>query len=601
MTVNTSTGLSINPKGNQGVKDLAKSKPSGAIGRAFAFAEKVHAKQKRADGEPYFNHVLATAETLQGWHLDEPTIVGGLLHDSVEDAGIALEKIKEEFGEEVSFLVDGVTKLGRIKFRGAKTKVENMRKMILALSQDLRVVFIKLADRSHNMKTLGALPPQKQKRIAMETDEIYAPLAYRLGMQNLSGELHDLSFPYLHPQEDRWLQETTIELYENRRKYLEKIQPIVEATLKEHHIKPIAIDFRAKRRSSLYRKLLRHDMDIERIYDLVAMRIVVKSIAECYAALGLIHEKWRPLPGRIKDYIAMPKPNSYRSLHTTVIGPEDKKIEIQIRTQEMHEENENGIAAHWVYQQKKKDKDVLSPQELTKEIRWVQQLRNWLASHPQWRGELASHRGRSGQEKLFGKDQKSGGFLQAMKVDFFQDRIFAISPRGDVMDLPFGATPVDFAYHIHSEVGHTCAGAKVNDQLVPLDHKLKSGDVVQILTQKNKKPSEDWLKFVKTSIARNHIKSVLREKGQFAKRAKMPTKAELRIVVEDRVGLIKDISTVIARSHMSIITFRAYDPAGSKFPVDKIEISSTDRGKIEKLILKLKKIRGVREVSYKLI
>ncbi len=563
------------------IKELRRGDPTGLVARAFLFSEKAHGSQKRKSGDPYFRHVLATAEILAEWHLDDATIAAGLLHDTVEDTGVNLETIQKEFGEEVAFLVDGVTKLGRIKYRGVEGKVENLRKMILALSQDLRVIFIKLADRLHNMRTLAVLPPEKQRRVALETDEIYAPLAYRLGMQNLSGELQDLSFPYLYPEEYRWLLRATKEQYEKRLAYLKSIKPQVEKLLKQHNIHPIAIDFRAKRYGSLYKKLLRHDMDIEKIYDLVAMRIVVGAIPECYAVLGVLHEHWPPLPGRIKDYVAMPKPNGYRSLHTTLIGPEKKIIEFQIRTKDMHEENEYGIAAHWLYEQKKKG-EVVSAKKMTEEVRWVQQLKNWM-------------------ERFRGEQSDPQDFLRSMKIDFFRDRIFAITPMGEVIDLPVGATPVDFAYHIHSEVGNTCVGAKVNNELVPLDHKLQSGNLVEIITQKNKKPSEDWLKFVKTSIARDHIRSALRAKNQLARSARLPTKAELKIVVEDRVGLIKDISTTTARSHIHILNFEMKNHAGSRFPVDRVEIGTTDKRKIEKLILKLKNIKGVREVGYKLI
>ncbi len=357
------------------VKEFAKKNPESLIGRAYAFAEKAHTGQKRKSGEPYFNHALATAEILQSWHMDEATVAAGLLHDTVEDTGVPLETIKKEFGEEVAFLVDGVTKLGHIKYRdnaalaekgrgktGALTaaalateqsKAENLRKMILALSQDLRVVFIKLADRLHNMQTLAALPPAKQKRVALETDEIYASLAYRLGMHNVSGELQDLAFPYLHPREYEWLLRAAKERFAERSKYLEKIKPQVKKLLKEHDIKPLDIEIRAKRYSSLYKKLLKRDMDIDRVHDLVAMRVIVETLPECYAALGVIHEAWPPLPRRIKDYIAMPKPNAYRSLHTTVIGPDGKRVEFQIRTKEMHDENEYGVAAHWIYKENK--------------------------------------------------------------------------------------------------------------------------------------------------------------------------------------------------------------------------------------------------------
>jgi len=291
------------------LKEIMKREPEGAVAKAYAFAEQAHRGQKRMSGEPYFSHVTATAGILCGWLMDNATVAAGLLHDTVEDTGTPLETIKREFGDEIAFLVDGVTKLGHAKYRGAEEKAENMRKMILALSQDLRVVFIKLADRLHNMRTLRALAPAKQKRIALETSEIYAPLAYRLGMYNLSGELEDLSFPYLLPKEHDWLIKTTKEQYEERLKYLKGIKPEVEALFKKHGIAPLAIDFRAKRYASLYKKLLRHNMDIATIHDLVAMRIIVETIPECYAVLGVIHEAWPPVPGRIKDSIAMPKPH----------------------------------------------------------------------------------------------------------------------------------------------------------------------------------------------------------------------------------------------------------------------------------------------------
>jgi GTP pyrophosphokinase len=561
------------------IKELVKQNPTGIIAKAYALAEKAHADQKRKTGEPYLNHPLATAGTLNDWHLDEATIAAGLLHDTVEDTSVPLETVKKEFGEEIAFLVDGVTKLGRIKYRGAENKVENLRKMILAISEDLRVVLIKLADRLHNMRTLQALPPVKQKRVAMETDEIYAPLAYRLGMHDLSGELEDLAFPYLHPQEYRWLLATTKEQYQSRLAYLEKMKPQVKKLLEEHDLKPHDIEIRAKRYASLYKKLLRRDMDIGKIHDLVAMRVIMETIPECYAALGVIHEAWPPVPRRIKDYIAMPKPNGYRSLHTTVIGPGDKTIEFQIRTKEMHDENEFGVAAHWLYDQNRRGERI-SGKKMAEEITWVQQLKNW-------------------QERFFGKEKDPEELIRAMKIDFFRDRIFAVTPRGDVIDLPRGATPVDFAYHIHSIVGNSCAGAKINGTLTPLDHPLRSGDVVEIIVQKGKKPSEDWLRFVKTDIARGHIKLALREKNAFAQTAKAPTHTELKITVETRVGLIKDISTAIARQHFTIMHFNTDHPKGGRFQFYHIEVSTTDKIKIEKLVVKLKKIKEVREISYK--
>lgn len=569
------------------IADLIKQNPHGLVARAYAFAEKAHQNQLRKNGEPYLQHPLATAETLAAWHMDDATIAAGLLHDTVEDTGTPLETIKKEFGAEVAFLVNGVTKLGRFKYRGedskkhdAKDQTENLRKMVLALSEDLRVIFIKLADRLHNMKTLAALPPAKQKRIALETDEIYAPLAYRLGMYNLSGELQDLAFPFLYPQEYEWLIAHTREQYEARHAYLETIKPDVERVLRKHDITPLGIEIRAKRYSSLYKKLLRRNMDMGRIYDMVALRIIVLTIPECYAALGVIHESWPPVPRRIKDYVAMPKPNGYRSLHTTVIGPEEKTIEIQIRTKDMHDEDQYGVAAHWLYKEKGSSK--ISGKKLAEELTWVQQLKTW-------------------QDHFSGQTTDAAEMLQAMKVDFFQHRIFAVSPRGDVVDLPAESTPVDFAYHVHSEVGDTCTSAKVNGILVPLDHKLKSGDVVQILTQKGKKPSEDWLRFAKTTIARDHIRMALRSRNKLIKGTKGPTHCELKLTVENRVGLIKDISAVIARNHIGILSFHSDDPKGNRYSFDKVEIQISEKTKIEKLIVKIKAISGVKEISYRLI
>jgi GTP pyrophosphokinase len=586
------------------IKEIAKKEPDSLIGRAYAFAEKAHAGQKRKSGEPYFNHSRAATEILRSWNLDDTTIAAGLLHDTVEDTGVPLETIKKEFGDEVAFLVDGVTKLGHIKYRetpvkgnGEKramakketakqateeTKAENLRKMVLALSQDLRVVFIKLADRMHNMQTLSSLPPAKQKRIALETDEIYASLAYRLGMHNVSGELQDLAFPYLHPREYEWLLGAAKERYAARMKYLEKIKPQVKKVLEDHDINPLDIEIRAKRYSSLYKKLLKRDMDIERVHDLVAMRIIVQTLPECYAALGVIHEAWPPLPRRIKDYIAMPKPNAYRSLHTTVIGPEGKRVEIQIRTKEMHDENEYGVAAHWLYKQKQNGAPAVSGKKLAQEIAWVQQLRNW-------------------QEHFAGNAENPEDFVRAMKIDFFTDRIFAITPRGDVIDLPVDSTPIDFAYHVHSEIGNAATGAKVNGVMSTLDHVLKSGDVVEIITQKGKKPSEDWLRFAKTTIAHDHIRMALRKKKLFGMSFNDPTHAELKMTVEDRVGLIKDISGSIAQLHIAIISFHTEPVLGKRFHINKVEIQSTDKKKIEKLIAKLRIVKGVKDISYRLI
>jgi GTP diphosphokinase / guanosine-3',5'-bis(diphosphate) 3'-diphosphatase len=570
------------------LRESLKTHPDTLIARAYAFAEKAHRAQKRRSGEPYFNHVVATAEILSQWHMDEATVAAGLLHDTVEDTGVPLETIRKEFGDEIAFLVDGVTKLGRLKYRGVESKAENMRKMVLALSQDLRVVFIKLADRMHNMHTLDALPPAKQKRIALETSEIYAPLAYRLGMYSVSGELEDIAFAYLSPKEYEWLKRTTEEQYAERLAYLESIKPAVEELLKKHEIKNFKIDFRAKRYSSLYKKLLKRNMDIGSVHDLVAMRVIVDTIPECYAVLGVIHEAWPPMPGRIKDYIALPKPNAYRSLHTTVIGPDEHLVEFQIRTREMHEESEYGVAAHWLYKEKDKRRGV-SPEKLAHDIAWVRQLREW-------------------QDRVFGSEGGDAegkvdaeNFLEAMKIDFFRHRIFVITPRGDVIDLPAGATPIDFAYHVHSELGDQATGARVNGILMPLDHELASGDMVEIVRQRGKKPSEDWLKFAKTEAARNHIRAALRAKDEFVQKWHKPNRCSMKIVIEDRIGLIQDLSTLIAQNHINILSYHAEHPKGGKLSFERVELAVTDAQKIAKLVVKIKRIKGVKEVSYKLV
>ena len=550
------------------------------IRRAYYLSQKAHDNQKRKSGEPYLNHPKAAAEYIAEWGLDETAIAAALLHDVVEDTGYPIEKIKEEFGEQVAFLVDGVTKLGHIKYRGVERKVENLRKMILALSEDIRVVLVKLADRLHNMETLGALPPQKQKRIALETLEIYAPIAYRLGMQRISGELEDLAFPYIYPREHRWLISNVKEKYEERERYIKSIQPIVSEALKNSGIDVIAVDSRAKRYSSLYKKLLRYDMDIEKIHDLVALRIIVKNLEDCYATLGIVHNLWPPLPNRIKDYIALPKPNNYRSLHTTVFCVDNRITEIQIRTEEMHQEAETGIAAHWAYQQIKQTKNYLERKSVAAdfasvELEWVSQLRNW--------------------QKNF---ENSDDFYDSLRIDFFKDRIFSITPRGEVIDLPLGATPIDFAYQVHTEIGNACAGAKVNGKIVPLNHQLRSGDIVEILTQKNKKPSESWLSWVKTSMAKNNIRTAIKSKSTCLDR-KEPEAAELRIAIEDRQGLLKEIADIISRSHVNIKSINTITNA--KFPILKISCDITAREKIEKLMVKLKKLKEIREISYQLV
>jgi GTP pyrophosphokinase len=561
------------------VKEIAKTLPDSLIGRAYRFAENAHKGQRRASGEPYFEHARKTADHLLEWRLDEETVAAGLLHDVAEDTDIPLERIKDEFGPSVCFIVDGVTKLGKIKYRGVESQRENIKKLILASSEDIRVLLVKLADRYHNMMTLKFLPSDKQKRIALETYEIYAPIAYRLGMQRLSGELEDLAFPYINREAYDWLMKNIRARYEDRVKYLTRIKPIVMKALSDADIETLRLDFRAKRYSSLYKKLLRYDMDVEKVYDLVAFRIIVKSVGDCYAALGIIHNLWPPLPGRIKDYIATPKPNGYRSLHTVVIGVGEKPIEFQIRTVEMHEEAENGIAAHWAYEEKKGTRDYTERKTSIakeREIEWVTRLRNWQ------------------------NEQDSDNLIEAMKIDFFKDRIFAVTPKGEVIDLPAGATPVDFAYHIHSAVGNQCVGARVNGQIVPLDRELRSSDVVEVIIQKGKKPSASWLEFVKSAHARNHIKKSLTGKMGVSFAVK-PKHTEFRILADNRIGLIKDISGVISRSHIGIMGINTALDSRGHFHVIKVECDIADQEKVQRLILKLKSVKEIKEIEYKFV
>lgn len=445
--------------------------------RAYDFAETAHAGQMRKSGAPYFDHPKATAYKLASFRMDDRTIAAGLLHDVPEDTEYTLKEVKKEFGSEVAFLVEGVTKLGKLKYRGIQRYVENLRRMFVAMAQDIRVIVIKFADRMHNLETLSALPAEKQRRVALESLEIYAPIANRLGMGDVRGQLEDLSFPYVYPEEYAWVvKKVETEKY-LKEKIVRRLQTAVEKTLDEHHIPYISVHGRSKHVYSLYKKLMRHNRDMTKIYDLVALRIIVPDVSRCYETLGIVHKICAPLKGRIKDYIAQPKPNGYRSLHTTVFTPDGDIAEIQIRTAEMHEEAEYGIAAHWHY----KEMDHLSiPKE---KLAWVDQV-----------------------SKLQREIKDEEQYLESLKIDLFQTRIFVFTPRGDVIDLPEDATPIDFAYHIHTDVGHKCVGAKVNDQMVALDVKLKSGDVIEILVDKNRKgPNPDWLEMVKTNSAKRHI------------------------------------------------------------------------------------------------
>lgn len=460
----------------------------GLVERAYRFAEEAHRGQVRKSGDEFITHPIAIAARLAERKLDAPTIAAAILHDVAEDSPYTKKDLEKHFGSEVAFLVEAVTKLKDIRYTdAAERSAENLRKMVLAFAEDIRVVLIKLVDRLHNMETISALKPEAQKRIARETIEIYAPLAHRLGMGEMKGQLEDLAFPIAHPEEWGSVHTLVREPLEKRRAFTERLIPVICELLTKESITPRDIHARAKHWYSLWQKLKRHDMNLELIYDLVAIRIIVDTIEQCYTALGAIHGEWRPLPGRIKDYIALPKPNGYRSLHTTVFGPEGKITEIQIRTPEMHREAEEGIAAHWAYSERKAAGNELL--ERSRALTWVNQLREWQTAHP--------------------GDPRE--FLESLRIDFFKNRIFVFTPKGEVIDLPEGATPVDFAYHIHSDIGDRAVGARVNGKMSALSSELTNGDIVEILVQKNKKPSRDWLEFVKTSLARKHIRSALKD------------------------------------------------------------------------------------------
>jgi len=481
-------------KFNQLLKKIKSYHPQADLSllkKAYDFASQAHQGQKRLSGEPFIFHPLSVAEVLADWRLDIGSIVAGLLHDVVEDGGIKKEKLEKEFGRDIAQLVDGVTKIGEIKLRGAAQDVfvENLRKMIVVMAHDLRVVLIKLADRYHNLQTLHVLPLEKQKRIAQETLEVYAPLAERLGIGEMKGRLEDLAFPYAYPEEYQWVKDFAWPYYQQSEDYIQNLKKEILDVLSKKGVQA-EVCGRAKHLYSLYRKLLRPgiDKDIIKVYDLMALRIIVKTIEECYMALGLIHQLYKPVPSiGIRDFIAQPKPNGYQSIHTNVFA-QGKIVEIQIRTKKMQEEAEDGITAHWYYSQQKNkkaedtqiQKGFFAP---TEKMSWVKELVQW-------------------QQKLVDSQE----FLNSLKFDALSHRIFVFSPKGDVFDLPVEATPVDFAYAVHTELGDQCCGAKVDGKMAPLDFHLKSGQMVEILVDKNKKkPSHDWLNFVMTQQARRRI------------------------------------------------------------------------------------------------
>jgi GTP diphosphokinase / guanosine-3',5'-bis(diphosphate) 3'-diphosphatase len=449
--------------------------------KAFRRGADAHKAQLRVSGEPYMIHPLHVTMILADMQMDMVCLMTGLLHDTVEDTSLSLEQIKKEFGPEVAACVDGVTKLSKLKlYSREERQAESVRKMLLAMVNDIRVIIVKLADRLHNMRTLGVLPRERQLRIAQETAEIYAPIAHRLGMGKVRGELEDLSFRYLEP--DAWaelMREIESQRLQNE-DYLIKMRHDVEVNLRRENI-PSRVEARIKRPYSVFQKMKRQKIALDQVYDLLALRIITDSVKNCYAALGVIHNEWHPIPGRIKDFIAIPRPNLYQSLHTSVIGQGGRSFEVQIRTEEMHRLAEEGIAAHWKYKEGRK-----GPGADDQRINWLRQLVEW-------------------QQEM----RDPGEFISTLKVDLYPEEVYTFTPMGKVIALPREATPIDFAYAIHSDVGNTCVGAKVNGRIVQLKYNLKNGDVVEILTQTGHMPSKDWLGMVKTPRARNKIKHVI--------------------------------------------------------------------------------------------
>lgn len=454
------------------------------IAKAFHFAREAHKGQKRASGEEYFIHPVNVAYILTSLHMDDATICAALMHDVLEDTEVTYEEMSEIFGEEITMLVDGVTKLKKIQSKSkVDTQVENYRKMVMAMAKDIRVIIIKLADRLHNLRTLEYKTRESQKRTATETLEIYAPLAHRLGINTIKWQLEDLSLKYLEPNVYLEIQELVNRRRQDREEEINLLIDRLSEELERFHIR-YDISGRPKSFYSIYKKMYKQNKTFDQIFDLMAIRVIVDSVKDCYSVLGIVHTLWRPIPGRFKDYIAMPKPNQYQSLHTTVIGPRGKTFEVQIRDWDMHRTAEYGIAAHWIYKE-----GTAKATNFDQKLTWIRQLMEW-------------------QQDT--KDSKE--FMETMKMDFFSDEVYVFSPKGDVIELPQGATPIDFAYRVHTQVGNRCVGAKVDGKIVPLTKELKTGNIVEILTSSNSTgPSRDWLKIVKSSQAKSKIKQWFRK------------------------------------------------------------------------------------------
>lgn len=470
------------------IKSYNPSADLDILVKAYNYAEEAHSSQPvRLSGEIYFTHPYNVALILCDLHMDVPTIAAGLLHDVVEDTGKTYDDICAEFGEEIANMVDGVTKLSKVKYRNKEERqAESLRKMIIAMSKDIRVVIIKLADRLHNIRTLQYMPENKQKQKAMETLEIYAPIANRLGMASIKWELEDTSLKYIDPEGYEDLVEKVSQKNEERKEFIDDIVRVIKEKLDESGISS-EIKGRPKSLYSIYKKMYIKNKKFEQIYDIIALRIIVDNVKDCYGALGIVHTLWKPIPGRFKDYIAMPKPNMYQSLHTTVIGSDGEPFEIQIRTLEMHRTAEYGIAAHWKYKE-----GITSENNFDEKLNWLRQMLEW-------------------QQETNDPEE----FMESLKIDLYSDEVFVFTPKGEVVNLPTDSTPIDFAYRVHSAVGHKCVGAKVNGRIVPLDYKLKTGNLVEILTSASSNgPSRDWLKIVASSQAKAKIKKYFKEKDK---------------------------------------------------------------------------------------
>jgi guanosine-3',5'-bis(diphosphate) 3'-pyrophosphohydrolase len=560
----------------------------GLIEKAYVYTAKVHQGQDRLSGEPYLIHPLEVAAILADMKMDIATVAAGLLHDTVEDTFATPEEIKDLFGAEIAALVDGLTKISKMTLAThEEQQSENFRKMLLAMSKDIRIVLIKLADRLHNMRTLQYLPPETQVKIAQETKDIYAPIAGRLGIDRIKTELEDLTLPYLHPEEHRRLMAAIAWKKEEREKYIQEVSSIISEKLASYGLIG-RVSGRLKHFYSIYRKMKAQNLEFEQVYDIIAFRMILSSVKDCYEALGIIHSLWKPIPGRFKDYIAMPKANGYQSLQTTVIGPYGERVEIQIRTEEMNRTAEEGIAAHWQYKEGK----TFDPKD-TRQIAWVRQLLEW---HQDLR------------------DPRE--FIETVKIDLFPDEVYVFTPRGDVKQFPIGATPVDFAYSIHTEIGHQCVGAKVNGKIVPLRYELQNGDIVEIVTSPNHQPSKDWLKYVKTSRAktkiRQWVKSEARDRSvdlgkeicerEFKKYhldfAKFMKSEDLKRVMDDfSFQSIDDLLAEVGYGNISCKQIM-----GKLVPAERLEKDKAEDSRLKRLAQKIRReplgiqIRGVQDV-----